>query len=88
MRGVIKDIFAMCMAKINKTNRLYLIGGGWFTWLIVVDWILFGGTYINYLFFFGGLILALAAADYVTEHPNEKEQKTLNLLDEIFESEN
>lgn len=82
MKRILKSIFA----KVNKMNRFYLVYGGWFVWLIVVDWILFGGTYINYMFFFVGLFFALCGGTYVSKQPNAKEMQSIQRFNELFEN--
>lgn len=68
---------------IKNHNKLYTLFAFWAIWL-GVTFGFFAGTYLAEFLFFFGFMLAILWAAYITDNPNEKEQKTMENWSELF----
>lgn len=72
-----KKIFDNILKAIKNHNKIYSVMTFWALWLFVVV-NHFAGTDMALITFFIGFCISLCLGAYITDNPNEKEQKLMN----------
>lgn len=70
---------------VKNHNKLYTLFIVWTVWLGIIFGY-FAGTYLAELLFFLGFMGIICWAAYITDSPNEKEQKTMDRWNKMFDN--
>ena len=84
-KSVMENSVTKMIAKVKNHNKIYSLIVFWTLWLLIVV-NPFSGTEIALITFFIGFCGSLLGIAYITEHPNEKERKTMDKIYEYFKS--